>query len=145
MFEAKWKVNAYPDITSYLAVARAINPAFIANEPWSLRLSSFGLIHHAVKHYGWRFIPNQVLPPLLANTAMGALVYTSYLQILQARHEPAGHSTKRSYPPPPMHATFAAGAAAGALQSLFAAPLDAISARFDAHVGYSYVEQAGNS
>ncbi|KAF3919874.1 hypothetical protein ABW21_db0202790 [Orbilia brochopaga] len=76
-------------------------------------------------------IKRTVLPPLIANTSMGVLLYTSYLQILQHNHEPAGHTTKRAYPPPPYWATFTAGAGAGALQSLFAAPLDAISVRFD--------------
>lgn len=75
-----------------------------------------------------------MLPPLLANAGMGALVYTSYLQILQHNYEPASHATKRSYPPPPYWATFTAGAGAGALQSLIAAPLDAISVRFDVNV-----------
>ncbi|EWC43524.1 hypothetical protein DRE_07486 [Drechslerella stenobrocha 248] len=131
-FYFRYPVKAFMRLRiDYLAVARAINPQVQANEPWSLRQSSFGILAHAVKVYGWRFIPNQVLPPLLANTSMGVLLYTSYLQILQHNHEPAGHATKRAYPPPPYWATFAAGAGAGALQSLFAAPLDAISVRFD--------------
>ncbi|KAK6525497.1 hypothetical protein TWF694_005628 [Orbilia ellipsospora] len=115
----------------YLAVARAINPGVQANEPWSLRQSSVGILSHAVKVYGWKFIPNQVLPPLLANTSLGVLVYTSYLHLLARNHEPTSHATKRAYPPPPYWATFTAGAGAGALQSLFAAPLDALSYRFD--------------
>ncbi|KAK6330528.1 hypothetical protein TWF696_003415 [Orbilia brochopaga] len=131
-FYFRYPVKAFMRLRiDYLAVARAINPQIQANEPWSLRQSSFGLLAHAVKVYGWKFIPNQVLPPLLANTSMGVLLYTSYLQMLQQNYEPAGHATKRAYPPPPYWATFAAGAGAGALQSLFAAPLDAISVRFD--------------
>ncbi|KAF3917204.1 hypothetical protein ABW20_dc0106724 [Dactylellina cionopaga] len=131
-FYFRYPVKAFMRLRiDYLAVARAINPLVQANEPWSLRQSSFGILSHAVKVYGWRFIPNQVLPPLLANTSLGVLVYTSYLHLLAKYHEPASHATKRSYPPPPFWATFAAGAGAGALQSLFAAPLDAISLRFD--------------
>ncbi|KAF3941706.1 hypothetical protein ABW19_dt0203708 [Dactylella cylindrospora] len=131
-FYFRYPVKAFMRLRiDYLAVARALNPGVRANAPWSLHQSSVGIIAHAVKTYGWKFIPNQVLPPLIANTGMGILVYTSYLQILQQNYEPASHSTKRAYPPPPYWATFTAGAGAGALQSLVAAPLDAISFRFD--------------
>ena len=84
-----------------------------------------------MKAHGWRFIPDQVLPPLLANVAVGAVLYTSYLQILGALHEPSSQSAKRAFPPPPPIATFAAGLAAGGVQSLVAAPLDALQVRFD--------------
>jgi Mitochondrial carrier protein len=86
---------------------------------------------HAVRTQGWRFIPDQVLPPLLANVAVGAVLYTSYLQILGALHEPSSHSTKHVFPPPPPSATFTAGLAAGGIQSLVAAPLDALQVRFE--------------
>ena len=84
-----------------------------------------------MKTYGWRFIPDQVLPPLFANVAVGAVLYTSYLQILGALHEPSSQSTKRVFPPPSPSATFTAGLAAGGIQSLVAAPLDALQVRFD--------------
>jgi hypothetical protein len=84
-----------------------------------------------VKTYGWRFIPDQVLPPLLANVAVGAVLYTSYLQILGTLHEPSSHSAKRVSPPPPPSATFIAGLAAGGIQSVVAAPLDALQVRFE--------------
>lgn len=84
-----------------------------------------------MRTYGWRFIPDQVLPPLLANVAVGAVLYTSYLQILGALHEPSSQSAKRVFPPPPPSATFTAGLAAGGIQSLVAAPLDALQVRFD--------------
>jgi Mitochondrial carrier protein len=72
-----------------------------------------------------------VLPPLLANAAVGAVLYTSYLQILGAVHEPSSQSAKRVFPPPSPAATFAAGCAAGGIQSLVAAPLDALQVRFE--------------
>ena len=84
-----------------------------------------------MKSYGWRFIPDQVLPPLLANVAVGAVLYTSYLQLLGLLHEPSAISTKRVFPPPTLAATFTAGFAAGGIQSLVAAPLDALQVRFD--------------
>ncbi|KAH0565736.1 hypothetical protein GP486_000859 [Trichoglossum hirsutum] len=61
---------------------------------------------------------------------VGAILYTSYLQLLGALHEPSSHSTKRIYPPPPILATFSAGFAAGTVQSVVAAPLDALQVRF---------------
>lgn len=49
------------------AFARAINPRVQAKEAWSWRISTPALLTHAVQKYGWGFIPNQVLPPMLAN------------------------------------------------------------------------------
>lgn len=114
----------------YLAFARAINPRVQANESWSWRLSTPGLLTHAVKTHGWLFLPNQVLPPMLANISVGAVLYTSYLQILGKLHEPSSQSSRRVYPPPSPQKTFAAGFAAGAIQSVIAAPLDALQVRF---------------
>ncbi|KAL8769826.1 MAG: hypothetical protein Q9209_004264 [Squamulea sp. 1 TL-2023] len=113
-----------------LAFARAINPKVQANEAWSWRMSSAGLLIHAVRTHGWKFIPNQIFPPLLANVGVGAVLYTSYLQTLGRLHGPSAESVKRVYPPPPLDKTLAAGCAAGAIQSVAAAPLDALSVRF---------------
>lgn len=48
------------------AFARAVNP-HVTEGRWSLHTTTPGLLVHAVRTYGWRFIPDQVLPPLLAN------------------------------------------------------------------------------
>lgn len=96
-------------------------------------MSSAGLLAHAVRTYGWTFIPNQILPPLMANTSVGAILYTSYLQILGRLYRPCSEPIKRIYPPPPPTKTFAAGFAAGAVQSFVAAPLDALAVRFRAN------------
>ena len=58
------------------------------------------------------------------------MLYTSYLQILGALHQPSSESLKRIFPPPPVYATFSAGFLAGSVQSAVAAPLDALSVRF---------------
>lgn len=62
--------------------------------------------------------------------SVGAILYTSYLQILGTLYKPSSQSSKRVYPPPPIHKTFVAGFYAGAIQSVVAAPLDALSVRF---------------
>ena len=67
---------------------------------------------------------------MVANATVGAILYTSYLQTLAALHKPSAQNTKRVYPPPPWAATFQAGFAAGAIQSVVAAPLDALVVRF---------------
>ncbi|KXG49474.1 Mitochondrial substrate/solute carrier [Penicillium griseofulvum] len=113
----------------YMAFARAVNPR-VAEGKWSLHTTTPGLLLHAVRTYGWRFIPNQVLPPLLANAGVGAVLYTSYLQVLGALHEPVSQGVKRVWPPAPPSATFAAGFTAGTIQSIVAAPLDALQVRF---------------
>lgn len=93
--------------------------------------STPGVIAYAVRHHGWSVIPDQVLPPLIANVTVGAVLYTSYLQILGRLHEDSSKAAKRVYPPPSPTQTFTAGLCAGAIQSLVAAPLDAIQARFE--------------
>lgn len=95
------------------------------------RRSTPGVLASAVRHYGWKIIPDQVLPPLIANVGVGAVLYTSYLQILGRLHEESSKATKRVYPPPSPGETFTAGLLAGSIQSLVAAPLDAIQARFE--------------
>ena len=82
-----------------------------------------GILAYAIKTHGWSFLPNQVLPPLLANVSVGAVLYAAYLTNLGLLYEPASHSSKRIYPPPPFHTTFFAGYSAGVVQSLLAAPL----------------------
>lgn len=66
-----------------------------------------------------------------SSLSIGAICYTSYLQTLGFLHEPSSRSTKRTYPPAPVSATFTAGCVAGSVQSLVAAPMDALSVRFD--------------
>ncbi|GLI81932.1 hypothetical protein PoHVEF18_010329 [Penicillium ochrochloron] len=60
---------------------------------------------------------------------VGAVLYTSYLQVLGALHEPVSQGVKRVWPPAPPTATFTAGFAAGTIQSIIAAPLDALQVR----------------
>ncbi|KAF2861547.1 mitochondrial carrier [Piedraia hortae CBS 480.64] len=116
----------------YMGYPRAISPLVQKGEKWSWRMSGPALLYSAIQRHGWTFIPNQVLPPLLANTVVGAVLYTSYLQVLGYLHEPAQKSTKRIDPLPSPSTTFTAGFAAGAIQSLVAAPVDALQVRFQA-------------
>ncbi|KAI1738279.1 mitochondrial carrier domain-containing protein [Xylaria scruposa] len=135
----------------YLAYARVIHQAqtellaqAVANDHTSSRLSltlkqawqwargtTPGLITTVVRQQGWGVVPQQILPPLIANVGVGALLYTSYLQILGQLHEESSRSRRRVFPPAePIH-TFTAGFLAGSIQSIVAAPLDAIQARYD--------------
>ena len=70
-----------------------------------------------------------MLPPLFANVGVGAVLYTSYLKLLGQLYHPSAEPTKCIFPPPPPNATFTAGCTAGAIQSLLAAPLDALGVR----------------
>ena len=114
----------------YMGYARAINPHISAQTGWSWRMTTPAVLAHAIRTEGWGFIPNQVLPPLLANTCIGAVLYTAYLHSLSSLHEPSSYQTKRVYPPPPPSTTFTAGFIAGAFQSVVAAPFDALQTRF---------------
>lgn len=61
---------------------------------------------------------------------VGTVLYTSYLQTLGSFHGPSSEAVKRVYPPPPISSTFTAGSIAGSIQSVVAAPVDALQARF---------------
>ncbi|KAK0254927.1 hypothetical protein LTR91_022517 [Friedmanniomyces endolithicus] len=113
-----------------MGYARAISP--YADKKWGWRMLSPALLASAVYRHGWSFLPNQVLPPLMANTIIGATLYTSYLQALGFLHEPSARATKRADPLPSPINTFTAGFIAGSIQSLIAAPLDALQVRFHA-------------
>jgi hypothetical protein len=112
------------------AYAKSISPD-VQKGAFSWRTTTAGLLAHAIKREGWRFVPEQLLPPLAANIVVGAALYTSYLGILARLHEPSAYSTKTVFPPPPPTSTFAAGFAAGTIQSVIAAPLDALQVRFE--------------
>ena len=67
---------------------------------------------------------------MLANATVGAILYTSYLQVLGTLHPASSQKLNRVYPPPSLANTFSAGFLAGGIQSLAAAPLDALTVRF---------------
>lgn len=104
----------------------------ISNKPYKFRThSSIGMIINVLRTEGWKFIPDQLLPPLIANSATGIILYTTYLTVLD--HYTKSHvaiNGKRSdfnwYAP---FDTWRAGFVAGAVQSLAAAPVDAIYTR----------------
>ncbi|KAI5855092.1 mitochondrial carrier [Durotheca rogersii] len=105
---------------------------FTLRQAWMwARGTTPGLLAAVVRQHGWGVIPQQILPPLMANVGVGAVLYTSYLQTLARLHEESSKSPRRVFPPPPPADTFAAGFLAGSIQSVVAAPLDAIQARFD--------------
>lgn len=88
---------------------------------------SIGMLVSVMKKEGWKFIPDQVLPPLLANSATGVILYGTYLTALDAFDLRKGQKTKDFYYSP--IDTWKAGFIAGAVQSLAAAPVDAIYTR----------------
>ncbi|CCH42528.1 hypothetical protein BN7_2072 [Wickerhamomyces ciferrii] len=91
--------------------------------------SSIGVLTSAIKKFGWRFIPDTVLPPLVANSATGVVLYTSYLMSLQYYN-----GDKKNFLEDPLPIdTFRAGFVAGTFQSIAAAPIDAIYARSSAN------------
>ncbi|TGJ87365.1 hypothetical protein E0Z10_g1331 [Xylaria hypoxylon] len=137
----------------YLAYARVVHQAqtellarAVASDHTSSRLgltlkqgwqwargTTPGLLTTVIQQQGWSVVPQQILPPLIANVGVGAILYTSYLQILGQLHEESSRPTQRVFPPPePIH-TFTAGFLAGSIQSVVAAPLDAIQARYNHH------------
>lgn len=101
------------------------------------------LLSSAVRHYGFRMVGSQVVPPLAANVGAGAVLYTSYLAVLGSLHAESGRGARRVYPPPEPWQVMLAGAAAGAIQSVVAAPLDAVMARYERHQASAWGNMAG--
>lgn len=114
-----------------LQEAAASSPSRLKHVLLWLRGTTPGVLTTAIREQGWSVVPQHVLPPLMANVAVGAVLYSSYLQILGQLHEESSLATKRVYPPPSPQDTFTAGFMAGCIQSFVAAPLDAIQARYD--------------
>ncbi|ORZ03121.1 mitochondrial carrier domain-containing protein [Syncephalastrum racemosum] len=117
----------------YLMMARAVMPPVdeAASRRFSFRYTSIGMISYAVKTQGWNFIPRHILPPLLANTMIGTVLYTTYIASLPMFHPACSFQLHRPFPPPPFSSVFMAGCLAGAMQSIVAAPLDSVKIRFE--------------
>jgi hypothetical protein len=52
----------------YMGYARSINPHFQDTAKWTWRMTTPAVLWHAIRTEGWSVIPNQVMPPLIANT-----------------------------------------------------------------------------
>ncbi|KAI8645116.1 mitochondrial carrier domain-containing protein [Parasitella parasitica] len=116
----------------YLIMARALMPLDeVSSKRFSFRYTSIGMITHAVKTKGWSFLPRHVFPPLIANTLIGTVLYTTYIATLPIFHPPSHFQLHRPFPPPPYSSVFMAGCLAGAAQSIIATPLDSLKVRFE--------------
>ncbi|KAF8945250.1 hypothetical protein BGZ47_003009 [Haplosporangium gracile] len=94
------------------------------------RATSIGMVAQAIKTQGAGFIYRQVLPPLIMNSFIGSVLYTTYIFTLPVFHPAFTYQKSRTFPPPPFPAVFMAGALAGAAQSLVAAPIDSLKIKF---------------
>ncbi|KAG0231281.1 hypothetical protein BGW42_000335 [Actinomortierella wolfii] len=94
------------------------------------RATSIGMLVHTVRSQGWGFVYRQVLPPLMMNSFIGSVLYTTYIFSLPAFHPAFTYQKSRTFPPPPFHAVFMAGALAGAAQAVVAAPMDSLKVKF---------------
>ncbi|CAI5758462.1 unnamed protein product [Candida verbasci] len=123
-----------PSRFDYLAYVKAIADKNdnLSEKPYRFRThSTIGMMINVLKKEGWKFIPDQVLPPLIANSATGIVLYTTYLTVLDHYNKQREKLTERQinynwYSPID---TWRAGFVAGATQSLAAAPVDAIYTR----------------
>ncbi|CEP62254.1 uncharacterized protein LALA0_S05e01332g [Lachancea lanzarotensis] len=95
-----------------------------------LENTSLGLLTKGLNKYGWKVIPERVLPPLIANSAAGVLLYTTYLSTLNwlSQSTPHNSSSSGSIHHSPWDVV-RAGFLAGAAQALASAPIDAIYTR----------------
>ncbi|RUS21150.1 mitochondrial carrier domain-containing protein [Endogone sp. FLAS-F59071] len=116
----------------YMIIARALMPVDQNTRTrFSIRYSSLGILANAVKVQGWQFIPRHVLPPLLANTVIGTVLYATYIATLSTLHPATSFQKYRTFPSPPFSSVFMAGAIAGAAQAVVATPMDSLKVRFE--------------
>ncbi|KAG0686927.1 GDP/GTP exchange factor for ARF [Pichia californica] len=126
----------------YLTVSRMLLANELAGKPYHIFThSSPALLYESVKRLGWQFIPNQVLPPIFANCAIGVVLYSTYLTFLQyftanrgwkwtIAGVPTGEGTKHWYSWVfSFYDSFRAGFIAGAISSIAASPIDALYSR----------------
>lgn len=90
--------------------------------------STIGMFYSVLRKEGWKFIPDQMLPPLIANLATGVILYGTYLTALDLFNSKHHNTQRQDFHYSPAD-TWRAGFIAGAMQSLAAAPLDAIYTR----------------
>ncbi|KAK6201184.1 mitochondrial carrier protein [Scheffersomyces amazonensis] len=122
-----------PSRFDYLAYVRELAHKHnnIKEKPYRFSThSSLGMLITVAKKEGFRFIPDQVLPPLIANSLTGLILYGTYLTALDHYNGSHFQTNKRHdfnyYSPID---TWKAGFLAGSIQSLAAAPVDAIYTR----------------
>ncbi|AET37597.1 uncharacterized protein Ecym_1364 [Eremothecium cymbalariae DBVPG len=106
-----------------------------------LENSSIGVLTKALNKYGWKVLPDRVLPPLLLNSAAGVVLYTTYLSSLSyfgssSENESGGH--------PAISNVLKAGFLAGTAQAIASAPIDAIYTRSSANELLSLTKKHSN-
>lgn len=123
-----------PTRFDYLAYVRELADKYggIHAKPYRFHThSSIGMLVNVMRNEGWRFIPEKVLPPFLANLMTGLILYGTYLTVLDVSSlKRTGESGERITEKSLRYVDFwKAGFIAGAAQSLAAAPVDAIYTR----------------
>lgn len=126
----------------YLTVSRILLANELAGKPYHIFThSSPALLYKSVRRLGWQFLPNQVLPPLIANSAIGIILYSTYLTFLQyftynrgwkwtASGVTIGEGTDTWYAwVLSFYDSLRAGMIAGAISSVAASPIDALYSR----------------
>lgn len=98
-----------------------LNPKYM----YYLENSSLGILMKALNKYGWKVIPDRILPPLVVNSAAGVILYTSYLSALTHFSNVRDEKSPLNSP----WDIWRSGLLAGAAQALVSSPIDAIYTR----------------
>ncbi|RKP37133.1 mitochondrial carrier domain-containing protein, partial [Dimargaris cristalligena] len=129
----------------YLAIARSVpgldgGSSRLSRFQGRFQSTSLGLITHVVRQNGFDFLPRYVFPPLIANSMVGAVLFTTYAYSLPRFQSALLETTAPSPHHHPLRPTLSvvqmglagayAGALAGVAQTLVAVPCDNLKARF---------------
>lgn len=124
-------VSAAHAVTGNANAVEAVGAAGL--RAWRSYVSQSGpvVLARTIRAQGWKFVPDYILPPLLANSLIGVVLYTTYIETLGLLHPPSRKNPNDPRPPPPFATTFQAGAVAGLAQSIVSQPVDALKVRFE--------------
>lgn len=110
-------------------------------KPKAFQNSSLYVLTKALNKYGWKIIPDRILPPLIANSISGVVLYTTYLQAISRYHNQSSddNNSDTKYLD-----VFKAGAIAGCAQAIVTTPIDAIYARSSTRELFSSLTKYNN-
>eukprot|EP01114_Cavostelium_apophysatum_P004322 TRINITY_DN14529_c0_g1_i1.p1 TRINITY_DN14529_c0_g1~~TRINITY_DN14529_c0_g1_i1.p1 ORF type:complete len:253 (+),score=3.63 TRINITY_DN14529_c0_g1_i1:31-789(+) len=91
---------------------------------------TFHILRSTFREEGWRAFPRHILPPLVANAAIGTIVFSTYSTVMKMyKVEPTTlslHHHHHHHPKPDLNHVFLSGACAGIAQSFLQCPIEVL-------------------
>lgn len=123
-----------PPRFDYAATARELKQTngIVSGRQWTWRHLTPVLLYDAVRDRGVSFVPKHVIPSMVMNSAIGVVLYTTYVSLV----------SQSDLDPPPIQTTWPAGFIAGVASSIVAAPLEAANKQSQMRESLKFTSQA---